>query len=530
MDNNIGSNQENDNKIKQNPQKNENEQLKGGEAFLGVLKDEEEKKAEEMEQKLREEKEFKKFDNEIEDEEIKQEEEIIKDEIIKEENEKEIENNESDKKLAIKNELILPNEVDESKKVFDIKDNKEIKQVIIHNTQNPPPTRCYLSSEFSPKLKKIINLGGTDQNNDQYNKVDIYDPVTNKWNIYGKDFEIFNIKLSGQSSNLVNISCNNINDIKRTKEKIFLFGGYNNFLEDFTTHGFLIDTIDLSFEDISYHLNKEKKSILPSHRSYHTSNYDEVNQLIYVYGGTNLNINDSKKDDFQSLWEYNLESKYWTKRELKNCNQNGAPRGHTSILHENKLYIFGGILLFKKFQNALFTINLNNYEIQPIEYEKNAASVIPKPTAFHSALKINEEKFIIHGGLNENYNAINDAYLYYFKEYKFEKIEIPFLPKLFGHKLILDKDKWSIFIMGGMDTFKYIGDENLIFSDDEEEDEESDKLKEQYVEMNTKPMENVFEIVLNNKIEKKEEEVAKEQEVKQRKKINKKFKWVKYYI
>ena len=48
--------------------------------------------------------------------------------------------------------------------------------------------------------------------------------------------------------------------------------------------------------------------------------------------------------------------------------------------------------------------------------------------------------------------------------------------------------------------------------------------------MNTKPMENVFEIVLNNKIEKKEEEVAKEQEVKQRKKINKKFKWVNYYI
>ena len=84
--------------------------------------------------------------------------------------------------------------------------------------------------------------------------------------------------------------------------------------------------------------------------------------------------------------------------------------------------------------------------------------------------------------------------------------------------------------MGGMDTFKYIGDENLIFSDDEEEDEENDKLKEQYVEMNTKPMENVFEIVLNNKIEKKEEEVAKEQEVRQRKKINKKFKWVKYYI
>ena len=60
--------------IKSKAPKSENNQLKGGEAFLGVLKDEEEKKEEEMEQKMREEKEFKKFETELEDEEIKQEE------------------------------------------------------------------------------------------------------------------------------------------------------------------------------------------------------------------------------------------------------------------------------------------------------------------------------------------------------------------------------------------------------------------------------------------------------------------------
>ena len=174
---------------------------------------------------------------------------------------------------------------------------------------------------------------------------------------------------------------------------------------------------------------------------------------------------------------------------------------------------------------------MTNYEIQIIDYEKNQTSAIPKPTAFHSALKINEEKFIIHGGLNENYNVINDCYLYYFNENKFEKIEIPFLPKLFGHKLILDPDQWSIFIIGGMDSFKYIGDENLIFSEDEEEEnEENDKNKVQYVEMDTKPMEQIFEIVLNNKIEKNKELISTEQVEKHKKKINKKFKWVNYYI
>ena len=88
-----------------------------------------------------------------------------------------------------------------------------------------------------------------------------------------------------------------------------------------------------------------------------------------------------------------------------------------------------------------------------IDYTQNKDSTIPKPAAFHSAVKINEEKFIIQGGLNQNYNAINDCYIFYFKENKFEKIEISFLPKLFGHKLNLDFEHGSIFIVGGMDSF-----------------------------------------------------------------------------
>ena len=498
-------NQTNENKINLEDgqtklSKRESTQLKGGEAFLGVLKDEEEKKEEELEQKMREEKEVEILD--------------------------------SEKKQKIKNELIMPNEVDECKKVFIINDIKEIKEVIIHNTKNPPPTRCYLAAEYSPHLKKIIALGGSDINSDQYNKINLYDPNRHHWTNYPHDFETFDIKLSGQSSNLVNISCNNINDVQRKKEKIFLFGGYNDFLQDFTTHAFLIDTDNMSFDDISYHINKDKKACIPSHRSYHTANYDEEKQLIYVYGGTDLNISNSKNEDFQCLWVYNLENKFWDKRELKNYNkEEGSPRGHSSILHNKKLYIFGGILLFKKFQNTLFTIDLTNNEIQIIEYNKNQTSAIPKPTAFHSAVKIDSEKFMIHGGLNQNYNAINDCYLFYFNENRFEKVEIPFLPKLFGHKLNLDVDNWSIFIIGGMDSFKYIGDENLIFSDDEEEDDENEKeSKKENIEIDTKPMEQIFEIVLNNKKEIKETLSPSSKTEIIKKKKSKKPRWINYYI
>ena len=524
--------EENPNKNKIN--KNENNQLNGGEAFLGVLKDEEEKKEEEMEQKMREEKEFKKFETaELEDEELKQEEDLIKDEEEKKEEEKEeIQKISEDRKQRKKSyEVFLPNEVDESKKVFKI-NNNTIKEIIIHNTKNSPVTRCYLSSEYSPKLKKIICIGGSDLNSEQYNKITLYDPINHKWIYYKDDFEVFNIKISGQTSNLVNLCYSSINDEqKRYKEKIFLFGGYNNFLDDYTTHSFLIDTDDMSFEDISYNLNKEGKTCCPTPRSYHTSNYDQVNQRIYIYGGTDLNINHSKKEDFQCLWEYYLEGNYWNKYDLKNCNQNGAPRGHSSILHNNKLYIFGGIVLFKKFQNNLFTIDLEKKEIENIEYNKNQNSAIPKPTAFHSSLKINEEKFIIQGGLNENYNAINDCYIFYFNENIFEKIEISFLPKLFGHKLNLDYDSGSIFIVGGMDSFKYLGEENLIYSDDEEEDEENDKvISEENIQIITKPMAQIFEIVLKNGIFKEDKDEAPPIQIIKKRKIIKNLRWLKYYI
>ena len=520
--------------IKQKLIKNENNQLKSGEAFLGVLKDEEEKKEEEMEQKMREEKEFKKFETaEIEDEDLKQEEDIIKEEIIKEEEKEELQKIEEEKRQRKKShEIILPNVVDKTKKVFTINNNNNIQKIIIHNTTNAPMTRCYLSSEYSPKNKTIICIGGSDMSSEQYNKITSYDPINNKWTYQKDNFDIFNIKISGQSSNLVNLCYNNINDEKKEKEKIFLFGGYNGFFEDYTSHGFLIDTKDMTFEDVSFNLNPEGKNCCPTPRSYHTANYNPENQRIYIYGGTDLNIGNSKKEDFQSLYEYYLEGKYWNKYTLKNCNQNGAPRGHTSILHKNKLYIFGGILLFKQFQNSLFTIDLDEKEIENIQYNKNENSATPKPTAFHSALKINDEKFIIHGGLNQNYNVVNDCYLFYFNDNKFEKIDIPFLPKLFGHKLNLDFETGSIFIVGGMNSFKYIGDENLIYSDDdeeEEEDEENKIIKEEKAEIETKPMEQIFEIVLNNFVcQEFKENLPVVKNIK-RKKI-KNLKWIKFYV
>ena len=80
-----------------------------------------------------------------------------------------------------------------------------------------------------------------------------------------------------------------------------------------------------------------------------------------------------------------------------------------------------------------------------------------------------------------------------------------------------------------MDSFKYIGDENLIHSEDEEEEENDKIIKEENVELNTKPMEQIFEIVLNNfncKEYKEEMPVIKNKN----RKVIKNLKWLKYYF
>ena len=189
-----------------------------------------------------------------------------------------------------------------------------------------------------------------------------------------------------------------------------------------------------------------------------------------------MNINHIKNNNFQSVWAFYLTKRYWKKISISNPSPLGVPRGHSSVLLDNKLYIFGGVILFKKFLNKLSIIDLNKKKIDHIEYnrENNKTGIIPKPIAFHSAVLIDKEKMLIHGGLDKNYKAVNDCYIFYFKDFKFDKINIPLMPKLFGHKIVT-KDKNKLYIIGGMESFKYVGDESLISKNEEKDNNLSNK-------------------------------------------------------
>ena len=99
--------------------------------------------------------------------------------------------------------------------------------------------------------------------------------------------------------------------------------------------------------------------------------------------------------------------------------------------------------------------------------------------------------------MDKNYNVVNDCYIYNFQTNTFTKINIPLIPKVFGHKLAFNEEEKKIYIVGGMDNFKYVGDENLIYQPENINDDLFDKNEEESIFY---PMKQIFEMELAENI------------------------------
>ena len=436
--------------------------------------------------------------NEIkkEEEEKKDEKKEVKKKLIENEdsNDDSIDNNDDKNNTGLKKmEYDVPFYSNEIKKVYRItSDIFPVISIIKTDTKKPAPiNRCYLTAEFSPKNNSIICIGGCDEKCEQYGKITEYDFAKNVWNHWECDDQTeLGFELSGHSSNLIMIK-------KKggiVEEYIYVFGGYDNYKNEFSAQSYLLNIKMKNFEKINYNIY-DKNQELPLPRTYHTSNYDISENKIYIYGGTDMNINHCKGDNFQALWKFNIIEKTWEKRNLEPKLQDGPPRGHSSIFFEDKLYIFGGVTLFKKFQNSMHIININKNRIETLDYnnEDFKKGCIPEPMAFHSAVLIDDKRILIHGGLDKNYNAINSIYIYYINDMKFDKVNIPLIPNLFGHKVVMNHTKKKLYIVGGFDNFKYVGDENLSYKIEKDEDDIINKNEGKFIFV---PMNNLLEISL----------------------------------
>ena len=185
-------------------------------------------------------------------------------------------------------------------------------------------------------------------------------------------------------------------------------------------------------------INKKKKGKLQlfAYYKYPNKNFPEGreqfsiflknNNKLYICGGLTVNITG------MIIWCLNLENLEWSKIIQKDSSLNRF--GHTAIVYQNKIYFFGGRtknesgFSYQGFE--IFSL------IEGVYYNPNLGRInCPKLRRNHIAELINEQ-ILIHGGITENNEILNDCYLLNLNPLKWYKANINKMtpgPKLYGH-------------------------------------------------------------------------------------------------
>jgi hypothetical protein len=175
--------------------------------------------------------------------------------------------------------------------------NKIINKIeIIENKGNSPLNRPYFIMETF-NIDKILIHGGSEDEKEN-NKINIL--VKDTW----KDpsevsnesiYFIFDKSLSGHASCSI-----------PSENKIFIYGGFDGHF--YSNAMYLLDTDDFSFQQIDVRVFKGREEY-PMPRSYHTLNYDNDNNCVYLYGGWNSSLIDFSSSNFTCLWRFDLSGK-----------------------------------------------------------------------------------------------------------------------------------------------------------------------------------------------------------------------------
>ena len=229
-----------------------------------------------------------------------------------------------------------------------------------------PESRAYFIADIHHKENQIFFHGGANKKK-EYSQIDIFDISNMNWRSIAEistvnPFFIFDKALSGHTSNIILIDGN---------EKIFSYGGYDG--KNYTNAIYLIELDDYSFTQVD--VRGKSGTEYPLARSYHTCNYDKSHNALYVFGGWNGNLTAVHKENFQSLWRFDIKCNNiivkiflalsWEKIVFHRSTI--SLRGHTanyvkdSDMKEangNGLILMGGVSGFNKYSDKIYIICL----------------------------------------------------------------------------------------------------------------------------------------------------------------------------
>ena len=218
----------------------------------------------------------------------------------------------------------------------------------------------------------------------------------------------------------------------------------------------VVDLTDKKSKDISSilpHIPPNGNLKLLSYYKYPNKNFPEgreqfsvfiKNNEIIISGGISSNMKSL------SIWSLNLEKLEWKK--LQTNGQLANRYGHTGIVFQNKLILFGGKT---KYLNMTYLCGLEIYSISDHSFNSPSVGKISPETRKNHIAELLGNQMFIHGGLNESNEILNDCYLLTLTTLKWNLCSIHRYsppPKLYGHAscvviphLLLFNHKFSIY-------------------------------------------------------------------------------------
>ena len=145
-----------------------------------------------------------------------------------------------------------------------------------------------------------------------------------------------------------------------------------------------------------------------------------------------------------SIWALDLEKLEWNK--ITQNSQTNNRFGHTSIIYQNKIYLFGGRT---KYGNSFVSPGLEIFSLNDRNYinHDSEGGIIPEPRKNHIAELVGNQ-MLIHGGINENNQVVGDCYYLNLTQLKWGAcpiIRTTQSPRLYGHSsvLVLPKEYYA---------------------------------------------------------------------------------------
>mmetsp|Transcript_1126 Transcript_1126/g.1017 ORF Transcript_1126/g.1017 Transcript_1126/m.1017 type:complete len:515 (+) Transcript_1126:82-1626(+) len=169
--------------------------------------------------------------------------------------------------------------------------------------------------------------------------------------------------------------------------------------------------IDLSRQDFEWEKIHTRGSYKPGNIAYHTLTLLPDNKVILV-GGSNLGT------DNENIYELDLSTLEWRVDKNPKPEELTSIDEHTSLIYEDKLYIFGGnVHGFKS--NKMFILDLNSKKWETKTFDQG-----PSERSSHSSV-LREGKIYVFGGKDSENDKLGDLWVYDIEKDSWEEIEIP---------------------------------------------------------------------------------------------------------